>query len=140
MRKEFEKTSKNPIKESSQTEAENTEDVKQGKEEEIERNEVFYRRKAAARKDERDSTFHSLLIRTAPFLFYYLFCPFLTIIILLILGVIGVRVWHLLGPECCVWLGEEKLSDIDKILGAALGGGFIGSRLQKFFPEKSPSK
>lgn len=96
--------------------------------------------KGAERKEEKSATVHSLLIRAAPFLFWWIFVPFLTIIILLILGVIGVRVWHLLGPECYVWLGEEKLSDIDKILGAALGGGFIGSRLQKIFPEKSALK
>lgn len=131
MRKELEKTSKNPIEKSLKAEQKNTENIEQGKEEKIE-GLSFYEKKAAAGKDERRAKFHSLLIRAMPYLFWT--------VTVIIVDVIGVRVWHLVVPECWVWLGEEKLSDIDKILEAALGGGFIGSRLQKFFPEKSSLK
>ena len=141
MRKEFEKTSRNPIKESSQTEAESTEDVKQGKEEEIERDEAFYRRKAAARIDAIAEKLHSLIIRSMPWIYWPTIVTVTLIVLLIILGVIVVRVWHLLlGPEYYLWLGDEELSDIDKILGAILGGGLLGSRLQKFFSEKSALK
>ena len=65
MRKELEKTSKNPIEKSLKAERENTKDIEQGKEEEIE-GVSFYKRKAAARRDEKNATFHSLLIRAMP--------------------------------------------------------------------------
>ena len=144
MKKEFEKTSKNPIKESSKTEQKNTEDVKQGTKEEFEKNEAFYRRKAAARIDARAEKLHSLVIRAMPKFFWPVSVLIVVIISLAILVGFGIRVLHFFGPECLIWLGEEKLSDIDKILGAVLAGGLLGSRLQilsnqiqKIFSEKS---
>ena len=138
MKEEFEKTSKNPIKESSKTEQKNTVDVKQGTKEQSEKNEAFYRGKAAARKDAIAEKLHSLIIHAMPKLFWPVSIVLVVAISLIILVGFGIRVLHFFGPECWVWLGGEKLSDIDKILGAILGGGLLGSRLQKFFSEKSP--
>ena len=83
------------------------------------------RQKAFVRSEERMDTFHSLLIRTLRFLFW------------VAMGVLAIRAWHLVGFECLVWLGENKLNAIDKIFVGALGGGLIGRYLQSIFPEKS---
>ena len=100
--------------------------------------EEHYFDKALARKDAIAEKLHSLIIRSMPWIYWPAAVLVTVIVLLIILGVIVVRVWHLLlGPEYYVWLGDEELSDIDKILGAILGGGLLGSRIQKFFSKKS---
>lgn len=86
------------------------------------------RQKEFVRSEERMDTFHSLLIRALRFLFW------------IAMGVLAIRAWHLVGFECLVWLGEDKLNAIDKIFVGALGDGLIGRYLQSIFPEKSSQK
>ena len=83
------------------------------------------RQKEFVRSEERMDTFHSLLIRALKILFW------------VAVVVLAIRAWHLIGFECLVWLGENKLNAIDKIFVGALGGGLIGRYLQSIFPEKS---
>ncbi len=54
------------------------------------------------------------------------------------MSILGIRAWHLIGPDSWIWLAEDKLNTIDKILGAAAGGGLVGKYLRNIFPEKSP--
>lgn len=84
--------------------------------------------KDAERHEESKETVHRLFIYGLKFLF------------LLAMAVLFLRTLHLVFPTCWHWLDESQLNTIDKILGAAVGGGLIGRYLQKIFPEKSPLK
>lgn len=81
--------------------------------------------KDAERHEKSKKTAHSLFIIGLHVLFW------MAVIVLLL------RTSHLVLPAGAVWLEEAQLNTIDKILGAAVGGGLIGKYLQKIFPEKS---
>ena len=82
--------------------------------------------KDAERHEKSKKTAHSLFIIGLHVLFW------MAVIVLFL------RTSHLVLPAGWVWLEEAQLNTIDKILGAAVGGGLIGKYLQKIFPEKSP--
>lgn len=84
--------------------------------------------KDAKRHEESKDTAHRLFIRGLKIVFW------MAIVVLLL------RTLHLVFPTDWHWLDESQLNTIDKILGAALGGGLIGRYLQKIFPEKSSPK
>ena len=84
--------------------------------------------KDAERHEESKDTAHRLFIRGLNFVFW------IAMVVLLL------RTLHLVFPTCWHWLDVSQLNTIDKILGAALGGGLIGRYLQKIFPEKSSLK
>ena len=69
-----------------------------------------------------------------------LFIKGLHIVFWIAMSVLFLRTLHLVMPTCWHWLDVSQLNTIDKILGAALGGGLIGRYLQKIFPEKSSQK
>ena len=69
-----------------------------------------------------------------------LFIKGLHIVFWIAMGVLFLRTLHLVFPTYWHWLDVSQLNTIDKILGAALGGGLIGKYLQKIFPEKSSLK
>ena len=82
------------------------------------------RQKEFVRSEERMDTFHSLLIRALRILFW------------IAMGVLAIRAWHLVGFECLVWLGEDKLNAIDKIFVGALGGcGIVARYVQSQLPD-----
>ena len=84
--------------------------------------------KDAERHEESKKTAHFLFIIGLHVLFW------MAVIVLLL------RTSHLVLPAGLVWLEETLLNTIDKVLGAAVGGGLIGKYLQKIFPEKTSSK
>lgn len=40
-----------------------------------------------------------------------------------------VRLWHLISPECLLWLSPERISDVDKILFSGALGAIISKYL-----------
>ena len=96
-------------------------------------------KKASEEEDKfsgKDAERHEESKKTAHQLFIY----GLHIVFWIAMGVLFLRTLHLVFPTCWHWLDVSQLNTIDKVLGAALGGGLIGRYLQKIFPEKSPLK